>query len=552
MSTEGSLAPKMLGSNVMTITKTVRYTAKPISTAVSSGLSASPLLRSIVPSTLLKNATAAYTTVRKSNVAADLSAMNWALGMTIATGLGVAIVRNAHRTPPIPTGLDASRWRKLLHSIRSWLHQKLKSNCNLRRELEDARRAVQEEERQQVTVIPRSAMTEDQVERHNNATVNAIALGAEIRQMQAENVSLHQQLEASAHSEDELMQSQAEIDMLRKELQARDKAHRDELRRLHKKLAVAKPAKNTYEELDQLVDEELEAERRADGADQRQLDWTIIEKGLDIKASPPLVPSSPLLPSSSVSENEQVPIVSTPRISPTPSSSSASGKRPGCTASIERKLESLNRLISSANSSANSKRPRDFDDAQDTPVPSKKARRTCQSDRVFTPGGRPSIKLRMPRLKPNEATLWCQSSRDNTLASSSKNEKAIQGDEADMLVTTIKIEPEESLPKSQEASRPSSTDNHHRRSNTPALVNSPVRRSTRLAGNTKDLSEKALRERSASPQKTTTARSKARSQSPTSSKPTGVTKTPARQTRSVSPKKMDAVKSAAALPKKRN
>ncbi|KAI2485227.1 hypothetical protein Ptr902_04167 [Pyrenophora tritici-repentis] len=63
---------------------------------------------------------------------------------------------------------------------------------------------------------------------------------------------------------------------------------------------------------------------------------------------------------------------------------------------------------------------------------------------------------------------------------------------------------------------------------------------------------KVLRERSTSPLKTaTTLSGKAGSQPPPSSKPAGVTKTSARQTRFVSPKKMDAVKSAAASPRKR-
>lgn len=92
---------------------------------------------------------------------------------------------------------------------------------------------------------------------------------------------------------------------------------------------------------------------------------------------------------------------------------------------------------------------------------------------------------------------------------------------------------------------------HRRRFNLPVPTTPPVRRSTRLAGTTKNLSEKALRERSTSLQKTTTTRGKAGSQPPPSSKPTGVTKTPVRQTRSVSPKKMNAAKSAAASPRKR-
>ncbi|KAI2485229.1 hypothetical protein Ptr902_04169 [Pyrenophora tritici-repentis] len=138
--------PKDMG----TITRATHNTLYAMPTtaisAVSAGRFATPSLRSIVPPTLLKNATAAYTAVHKSNIAVDLSAINWALGMTITASIGAAVVAHARRTPSVPLGMDAMRWRKLLHNIHSWLHQKLKSNASLRRELEDARRAVLERE----------------------------------------------------------------------------------------------------------------------------------------------------------------------------------------------------------------------------------------------------------------------------------------------------------------------------------------------------------------------------------------------------------------------
>ncbi|CAA9963814.1 Myosin tail 1 multi-domain protein [Pyrenophora teres f. maculata] len=783
--------------NMGTITGTTRHTLNAIPTAavssvVSAGRSATPSLRSIVPPALLRNATAAYTAVRKSDVAADLSAINWALKMIITAGIGVAVVAHARKTPPVPPGLDAMRWRKLLHNVHSWLHQKLKSDASLRRELEDARRVVLERENQPELVPLQSVLTEDQVDDFNDSQVNAVHLHEQLYQAQTEAATLRQQLEASASSQNELLKAQAELTALRQELQTREKGEPDleELSRLRDEVAATKITISVnqaqvdqardeianlrdevrqHEELQQLQDEELKDARKAFEDLQKRLDcetrdrkaaeekltrdkasmWSKFfgqstpksasQQDPGIEASPPPVPSSSPLPPMFVSEIGQpqtfssgskepspsppaaefsqptaesskvaakidfqsqpastsfqpTPAVYTPTTNRTPILENAKGKLPDCTTSIHRKLDALKRLTSSAISSASSKRSRNFDEVEATPIPFKKPRLARQSnlgeemvpeadvqapnrtenvckltESIFTPGGRPSVRLGMPELRPAQAELKYVPSHDSTMTSSSKNGDIIEslkvktpvdatsddtalskqsalvpvepqqdpvgdfvmdgsGEEAEVPssalaggessnqprqasvtmdeppvsdvvvanstqqkepITIIKTEPENSplglqeVPmKSETFSRNSNSDidmagsvqdvslkpnvettiaptpsvprTLRRRSNLPVSTTSTVRRSTRIAGTTKDLSEKALRERSTSPRKTTTTtRGKAGSQPPLSSKPTGVTKTPAHQTRSLSPKKMDAVKSAAASPRKR-
>ncbi|PZD36146.1 TPR-MLP1-2 multi-domain protein [Pyrenophora tritici-repentis] len=643
--------PKDMG----TITRATHNTLYAMPTtaisAVSAGRFATPSFRSIVPPTLLKNATAAYTAVHKSNIAVDLSAINWALGMTITASIGAAVVAHARRTPSVPLGMDAMRWRKLLHNIHSWLHQKLKSNASLRRELEDARRA----------------------------------------------------LEASASSQDELLKAQAELAALRQVLETDDKDDAElELNRFRDEIAQTKTtasvdkaqlkqALNQHEELEQIQDEELKDSKKAFDDLHAMLDLKLRDrkavedklardktpmrsklfgmftsmsasrKDPGIMASPPPVPSSSPLPSMSVSENGQsqtrfssgseepfpsspaaessqptaksskaaakigfhshpvstptqpTPAIYTTTTKPTPLSNKAEAKIPECTKSIHRKLgELMERLTSSASSNASSKRLRDIEDVEATPIQYKKPRLARQGS-VFTPGGRPSVRLAIPELRPAEAGLKCVPSQDSTKICSSKEDKVIESvkvktpvvaakslsehsalvpvelqqdpvgdvvmggsdDEAEVLssfalagvkseassrnstsdidmadsVQDVSIQPNV---ETTVAPTPSAPGTLRRRSKLPVPTNSPVRKSTRLAGMTQDLSEKSLRERSTSPLKTaTTLSGKAGSQPPPSSKPAGVTKTSARQTRFVSPKKMDAVKSAAASPRKR-
>ncbi|EDU46594.1 predicted protein [Pyrenophora tritici-repentis Pt-1C-BFP] len=466
--------PKDMG----TITRATHNTLYAMPTtaisAVSAGRFATPSLRSIVPPTLLKNATAAYTAVHKSNIAVDLSAINWAL---------------------------------------------------------------------------------------------------------AELAALRQVLETDDKDD-------AELELNR---------FRDEIAQTKTTASVDKA------QLKQARSEEPFPSSPAAESSQPTAKSSKAAAKIGFHSHPVSTPTQP------------TPAIYTTTTKPTPLSNKAEAKIPECTKSIHRKLgELMERLTSSASSNASSKRLRDIEDVEATPIQYKKPRLARQGS-VFTPGGRPSVRLAIPELRPAEAGLKCVPSQDSTKICSSKEDKVIESvkvktpvvaakslsehsalvpvelqqdpvgdvvmggsdDEAEVLssfalagvkseassrnstsdidmadsVQDVSIQPNV---ETTVAPTPSAPGTLRRRSKLPVPTNSPVRKSTRLAGMTQDLSEKSLRERSTSPLKTaTTLSGKAGSQPPPSSKPAGVTKTSARQTRFVSPKKMDAVKSAAASPRKR-
>ena len=476
--------PKYMGF----MTRSVRHiTNKNPTVAISAAMSAIASLRSIVPPALLQNATAAYSAAHKLHVAEDLSAFNWALSTTITAGLGVAVVCHARKTPPTPPSLDVPRWRKLLHNIHFWLHQKLKSSANLRREIKNARRLLLERDSQPDPVTPQPAMTKDEVDDFNDARVSAVHLREELSRAQAETASLRQQLEPSAGSRNELKLAQAELIALRQELQARNNADADldelnclrnelaaaktavggtqsELNRVHEEVANLRDEVKQHEELQQLQAEELKDARQVQEHLQKRLNWEtgdrkdteeqlardealmwskFVEaitpkpdgrKDLGTKASPP--PSEPDKPTSNTSKLSSMkdiygrtvstPILSTPDTNPTPSSNKANGRRPDCTASLYRKLDVLKCLVSSATSSASSKRSRDYDDVQEIPIPFKKPRLAHKSNSIFTPGGRPSIKLEIPGLRPAEAGLTYGPSHDSTMTTSGRRETAMR------------------------------------------------------------------------------------------------------------------------------
>lgn len=269
-------------------------------------------------------------------------------------------------------------------------------------------------------------MTKDELDDFNDARVSDSHLREELSWAQAETASLRQQLEASAGSRNELKQAQVELVALRQELEACDNADADlhELNCLRKELATAKTADGDtqgeldrvrdkvkqHEELQQSQDDELKDARQVQEYLQKRLSWEISDrkvseeqlgrdkaimwskfieaitpksdgrKDLGIKASPP--PSASDKPTSNTSNLSSIkdihgqtvssPILSTSTTNPTPSSNKANGKRPDCTIFLPIKLDVLKCLASSANSSASSKRSKDCDDVQETPIPFKK------------------------------------------------------------------------------------------------------------------------------------------------------------------------------------
>ncbi|KAG9194966.1 hypothetical protein G6011_00086 [Alternaria panax] len=127
-----------------TVTKTA-YATSMITVPTAAKYTATKL-GAIVPPSLLKNATAAYNVVDKSNDAAKTYAIKYALAAALTAGATLAWHIRRTALPPAPPGIDRSKWLALKHCVHVWLHKKLRSDDGLRRELEHARRQLEKYE----------------------------------------------------------------------------------------------------------------------------------------------------------------------------------------------------------------------------------------------------------------------------------------------------------------------------------------------------------------------------------------------------------------------
>jgi hypothetical protein len=147
-----------VSASLATVTKTATTTATSIATdtivktpyrtstvIVSSAVKYTMThLRAIIPPSLLKNVTAAYNIVDKQNAATETYAIKWALGLALTTGAALAWHIRKTPPPPAPPGVDRLRWKAIKYHVHNWLHEKLRSNAGLRKELEDAKKELSE------------------------------------------------------------------------------------------------------------------------------------------------------------------------------------------------------------------------------------------------------------------------------------------------------------------------------------------------------------------------------------------------------------------------
>jgi hypothetical protein len=117
-------------------------------------------LHVVAPPSLLENTTAAYTIVNKKDAGAELYAVKWALGVALTTGAAIAWHIRHTPPPPAPPGIDRLRWKTIRHRVHVWLHKKLRSDNGLRRELEDARKKLEEYETSRGARIGCASQTE--------------------------------------------------------------------------------------------------------------------------------------------------------------------------------------------------------------------------------------------------------------------------------------------------------------------------------------------------------------------------------------------------------
>jgi hypothetical protein len=146
----------------VTATNTIRKTAYTTSTvtATASPKYTATQLSAIVPPSLLKNATAAYTIVNKAEAATEHYALKCILGLALTAG--TALVWQAGRTPPLPAphGVDRPKWKAIKYRVHSWLHEKFRSSASLRQELEAAKKKLREHETMQRTKADHASQTD--------------------------------------------------------------------------------------------------------------------------------------------------------------------------------------------------------------------------------------------------------------------------------------------------------------------------------------------------------------------------------------------------------
>jgi hypothetical protein len=146
----------------VTATNTIRKTAYTTSTVTATAAAkyTATQLSAIVPLSLLKNATAAYTIVNKAEAATEHYALKCILGLALTAG--AALVWQAGRTPPLlaPHGVDRLRWKAIKYRVHSWLHEKFRSSASLRQELEAAKKKLREHETMQRTEADHASQTD--------------------------------------------------------------------------------------------------------------------------------------------------------------------------------------------------------------------------------------------------------------------------------------------------------------------------------------------------------------------------------------------------------
>ncbi|CAG5152579.1 uncharacterized protein ALTATR162_LOCUS2830 [Alternaria atra] len=180
-------------TSTVTVSSTVKYTTTH--------------LRAIVPPSLLKNVTAAYNIVDKQNAATETYAIKWALGLALTTGAALAWHIRKTPSPPAPPGVDRLRWEAIKYHVHNWLYEKLRSNAGLRKELEDAKKKLEDYETLQEARTDHSCQTEKLSEGARSVQDGTLQQTIDFNRMPGEATSLYGELKAEKEKATELQQA---------------------------------------------------------------------------------------------------------------------------------------------------------------------------------------------------------------------------------------------------------------------------------------------------------------------------------------------------------
>ncbi|KAF1844638.1 uncharacterized protein K460DRAFT_404923 [Cucurbitaria berberidis CBS 394.84] len=537
----------------LTSTATAIATAPATATATAASTNYSSNLKRGLPLTLLNNARIAYTSVyhqalragtAKYALADELPVLNWVLLGVLGAGAGAGLQvlrRYRTKTPPvpIPLGQDGLKWRMIARAMTGWLQRALKNNTKLRQDLQ---RAQQEAD---------DTRLELQSTRRNVADMAPEIHGALQQEDVRDNIELRQ----------ELQNERATVADLRQHIQ-----HAEELEKMQDEEIAASLVRE--EELQHNLTMETtwrkQLEQEVAHARAPELEASTTPARHSSNRSPLSISASSPMPSSvdQTSARRERAITPTPW-NPLGSDYESSSKRRATPqqdyGAVYSSYESVERMLHRSAGIEYTplnqrKRRRTHDGEEEIPRPAKLHRSSpaeSSDNATYTPKGTPTggasfRSKRKQKMKVNaDVRLWGLDGKPSIIIEPSRHLPApikperlvIDNTMADSIMETTET------PANADTTRSPS----RARSRLPiASTGSPVRRSTRAATKeVQSLNERDLASRSTSPTKDD-LEDALQTMGRKYSKP------PARQTRSVSPKKGEKKRDALTSPVKSN
>ncbi|CAO2648603.1 Nn.00g078700.m01.CDS01 [Neocucurbitaria sp. VM-36] len=129
-----------------TVFETVRSTAYTTLTTSASTSAASTLLNNVTSAYAAVHHKALQAGTAEYSLAEQLPVLNWVLVGLVSAGTGLHLIRRYRkRKPPvpIPLGQDGNKWRMISRGMTAWLLRALRNNAVLRRNLHNAQQATE-------------------------------------------------------------------------------------------------------------------------------------------------------------------------------------------------------------------------------------------------------------------------------------------------------------------------------------------------------------------------------------------------------------------------
>lgn len=226
---------------------------------------------------LLRNVVTAYNAVDRDGVVARTYAVRYALAAAITAGATLAWHVRRRSLPPAVSGIDRSRWLALKHRVHVWLYGKLRSDDGLRREVEDAKRKLEEYGTRRTGEIDHEVQTEIDLKEVQATTQLASgekgphAAQAEIEALKHEAFSLDKKLQ---YAQQEAKEAKKEVVSMKKKLDQANQNTRTAEQGLE---AVSKLLRDVHAEIATLT---LQLEASREDEEKATRDISLLEREL--------------------------------------------------------------------------------------------------------------------------------------------------------------------------------------------------------------------------------------------------------------------------------